>query len=364
MGWKGLLTSGFTFKENEEREELNYILFNTLLLFDIALLIIATLLRFSEGNRLQALLNFIFVIAGITTFFQMRKSRSYFTPLFYFMIGFSYIIVTLAFAFSPNPIAGVGWFFVLMMIVFFIKGHRVGTGMFVLLLITILVVGGLDPSYTKTQLFIGVLPLLSAFIFMFFSERRNENLRKALEAQKERYAYAARHDPLTRLPNREHFFQRFDHAISEAKKSGEKLAILFIDFDNFKAINDTYGHQMGDLVLQHCARHLQQQIHPHETLARFGGDEFAAILYGAANRQALEKRIRKLIDLSHHPISDGSHTLTVSFCVGCSIYPDDSQAPHQLIEQADQAMYLAKADPKKKYLFYQDLPKLYPLKRA
>jgi len=364
MVWKRLLTSGFRFGENEEHLELNYILFNTLLLFDILLLGIATFLRITEGNRLQALINFVFIIAGFVTFALLRKSRNYFTPLFYFMVGFSYILITLSYTIETNPLSGISWFFILMMIVFFIKGHRAGTLIFLLLLGTILIVGSLKPHYSKIQLFIGILPFLSAYVFMFFSERRNETLRKDLEAQKERYAFAARHDPLTGLPNRARFFFQLNLALNDAKRNGKKLAILFIDFDNFKAVNDTYGHQMGDLVLRHCARHLQQLIYPHETLARFGGDEFAAILYGAEDRQALEKRIRNLIDLSRHPISDGSHTLYVSFCVGCSIYPDDSEDPRELIEQADKAMYQAKADPHRQYLFYEDISKYYPLESA
>ena len=364
MGWKRLLTSGFEFRENEEQEELNYILFNTLLLFDILLLVVATILRIAEGNRLQAMINTIFIVAGITTFVLLRKSRSYFTPLFYFMVVFSYILITISFFVETNPLSGISWFFILMMLVFFIRGRVAGSLTFLLLLLTILVVGSLHPHYSKVQLFIGVLPFLSAFVFMYFSERRNEKLHKALEAQKERYAYAARHDPLTRLPNREHFFSSLEEAIREADEKGEKLAILFIDFDNFKMINDTYGHRMGDLVLRHCARHLKQMFLPHETLARFGGDEFAAILHGAGNRPALEKRIQKLLELSRHPVSDGTHTIRVTFCVGCSIYPDDSRDLNELLEQADQAMYLAKADPTTKYLFYQDISERYPLVTA
>jgi diguanylate cyclase (GGDEF)-like protein len=355
MEWRKWLTSGFSFSQEESREELNYILFNSILLFDIFLVIAITLLRIIEQEWFLVLIDLTFITCGVSVFFLIRRSKKYFTPLFYFMTTLSYIMATFYFIVINNPVAGISWYIVLLMIVFFIKGQQQGTIIALILLITILVSGSLVLSYSKTELFLGVLPFLTAHLFMFFSEQRNNSLLLALEAQKNRYAHQAQHDTLTGLPNRKHFFRQLNHFIQEAENSGEKLAVLFMDFNHFKAINDTYGHKMGDHVLQESANRFKKYIYKGEILARFGGDEFAAIFRKAENLHLLEQRIHTFLDQMRHPISENHCKLEVSICIGCSIYPDDAKTEHELIEHADRAMYHAKADTRRQYFFYHEI---------
>ena len=149
-------------------------------------------------------------------------------------------------------------------------------------------------------------------------------------------------DVLTQLPNRALLRHRFVHAIANAKRHNTRLALLFIDLDKFKSINDTLGHAAGDTVLRETARSLTTSIRDVDTVSRYGGDEFVILLTDIAHMSDAELVCEKLATAIAKPIEVGTRTLYMTASIGICIYPDDGLDPDALIICADAAMYREK----------------------
>ena len=154
--------------------------------------------------------------------------------------------------------------------------------------------------------------------------------------------FIAHHDGLTGLPNRLHFQIRFEHGIAYARRHRALLAVLFVDIDRFKSINDSLGHDVGDLVLTEFARRVQQCVRKVDTVARQGGDEFIILLTELHAAQDAERVAEKIIAAIAAPFVVKEYSLSVAASVGVALYPDDDDDVHALIEKADLAMYAAK----------------------
>lgn len=157
-----------------------------------------------------------------------------------------------------------------------------------------------------------------------------------------RLDYLAYHDNLTGLPNRSLFRERLKSAIAHAKRHNLKVALLFLDLDNFKIVNDTLGHNIGDELLLEVASRLEGCIRKTDTVARWGGDEFTVILEELSNTADADGVARKIIDRLSHAIKAGSHELFVSTSIGIAVYPYDGQDINTLLKNADTAMYQGK----------------------
>jgi diguanylate cyclase (GGDEF)-like protein/PAS domain S-box-containing protein len=155
-------------------------------------------------------------------------------------------------------------------------------------------------------------------------------------------AFQANHDALTGLPNRLMLQTELDNALSRAAKTGKTLALVFIDLDRFKQINDTLGHEIGDLVLQQIGRSLQDCMQPGDTLARMGGDEFTAILTGCDTEEAAAGYARELMAALRTPCRVNGRELFVTGSLGISMFPRDGLDAATLLRNADSAMYTAK----------------------
>ncbi|MDH3503287.1 MAG: diguanylate cyclase [Nitrospirota bacterium] len=154
--------------------------------------------------------------------------------------------------------------------------------------------------------------------------------------------HQAYHDPLTDLPNRIMFEDRLEQALAQARRNGTLLALFFLDLDNFKAINDYYGHQTGDRVLRVVAERLATCVRSTDTVARLCGDEFTVILQGLEHIQDIRQVAQKILECLIPPIQLGKEIIPIQISIGISVYPNDSTDPHRLLEIADQAMYRAK----------------------
>lgn len=175
---------------------------------------------------------------------------------------------------------------------------------------------------------------------------RRENKQAELEARvKERTAeleQLANHDPLTQLPNRLLLRDRLEHALRNVKRSGVQLAVLFLDLDRFKLINDSLGHDAGDKLLQEVASRLQGCLRESDTIARLGGDEFVIILEGpAVNGQAMAVA-RRVMAILATPITIRERTVVVSASIGISYYPQDGNDIKALLRRADNALQQVK----------------------
>jgi diguanylate cyclase (GGDEF)-like protein/PAS domain S-box-containing protein len=170
--------------------------------------------------------------------------------------------------------------------------------------------------------------------------------------QKNILHYQAHHDALTGLPNRILFNDRLEHGIERAKRQKSMLALLFVDLDHFKKINDSLGHHIGDKVLKVVAERLRMEVHQEDTLSRLGGDEFTIILEDIDKIQKVQKLAQKIEEVIAKPMRIEGHTLYISGSIGISIYPQDDIKPQNLLKYADAAMYRAKDEGRNNYQFY------------
>ncbi len=162
--------------------------------------------------------------------------------------------------------------------------------------------------------------------------------------------HIAHYDALTSLPNRTLLIERLRAGMGQAQRHARLLAVAFLDLDGFKAINDCYGHAAGDQLLIAAATCMQQVMREGDTLARIGGDEFAAVLLNLADSQASVPLLARLLAAAAQAVTVGDHLLQVSASVGVTFYPQaDAINPKQLLRQADQAMYQAKLEGKNRY---------------
>lgn len=183
----------------------------------------------------------------------------------------------------------------------------------------------------------------------FIAALRDMTERKAAEAT---ILHLANHDPLTDLPNRNLLQDRIDQAISQCKRSQRQFAILFIDLDQFKTINDSLGHHIGDGLLQSVAERLCGCLRDEDTVARQGGDEFIVLLTNVSKAEDAALVARKILDLLAEPHHIDGRELHASASIGISLYPNDGEEADMLLQHSDTAMYCAKDAGRNNYQFF------------
>jgi len=175
--------------------------------------------------------------------------------------------------------------------------------------------------------------------------------RKQAEAQ---IQFLAHHDHLTRLPNRFVAMERLKMTMAYADRAKENVALLFLDLDHFKAINDSLGHNMGDLLLVEVARRLQTCLRESDTVSRQGGDEFLVILTNIHDLTAVTDSAARIVNALAAPYEIDGHALAVTVSVGIAIYPNDAKDTQTLMQRADTAMYHAKATGGNEFTFFSE----------
>lgn len=173
-----------------------------------------------------------------------------------------------------------------------------------------------------------------------------------LKENEERIRNLAYYDPLTNLPNRRLFHDRLSVAIAHAHRSNTKLAVLFVDLDRFKRINDSLGHAVGDQLLQEVTRRLKAAVREDDTVARMGGDEFIILLTEIETIDNVVLVARRIIGLMTQPVELGGRELIVTCSLGISLYPNDATELEELVQNADTAMYRAKETGRNSYQLY------------
>ncbi len=168
----------------------------------------------------------------------------------------------------------------------------------------------------------------------------------------ERLQYLATRDALTGLPNRVLLQERLTQAIATARRSGQRVGVLFIDLDRFKNVNDTLGHRIGDELLKRVTAALSHALREADLLARLGGDEFMVIVEDFDDPEVLNRVAQKLQDAISQPFRIEQHDIYVTSSIGISVYPDDGDAPEALLKHADVAMYRSKELGRNTYQFF------------
>lgn len=176
-----------------------------------------------------------------------------------------------------------------------------------------------------------------------------------LKEKHEALAHQAHHDPLTGLSNRILFSAHLGRSLARAQRSGKGLALLFLDLDGFKAVNDTMGHAMGDILLQRVAERLRRHVRESDLVARMGGDEFTILLEDVHKPEDAEQVARNLLAALAEPVKLDGQSMQIGGSIGISLYPEHTGDADTLLRYADDAMYQAKAQGKNGCCFYQQM---------
>lgn len=160
-------------------------------------------------------------------------------------------------------------------------------------------------------------------------------------------------DALTGIPNRYLFYDRLVKSIANANRYNENLGLLFIDLNDFKKVNDQYGHHTGDMLLKRVAMRLQSRLRASDTLARIGGDEFCVLLERPGNHESIIKVAEEFISSLTMPFEFDGVSCEIGASIGISVFPEDASSAEELVKRADEAMYKVKEERDKKYCFYQ-----------
>ncbi len=198
-------------------------------------------------------------------------------------------------------------------------------------------------SYTLHASGVGIV--IEAFLFSYLLRYKSLLLEQEVaqhQNNEERLSYLAHHDPLTKLANRRLFFDATQEALETAKESKKEFALLFIDINGFKAVNDNYGHEVGDKLLQQIANRMEASLHNEEFLARFGGDEFIILKQNITNLEEVNATVKMLIQEVSNPYLIDNIRIKTGASIGVSFYPKDGMGIQELIQKADQAMYAVK----------------------
>jgi diguanylate cyclase (GGDEF)-like protein/PAS domain S-box-containing protein len=205
-----------------------------------------------------------------------------------------------------------------------------------------------DESHFPIEIMLS--PLKSAEGILVTAAIRNVSVARAMSLQ---MTHLAEHDFLTGLPNRTLVNDRIVQAIAVAQRYRKKVAVLFLDLDGFKHINDSLGHPAGDKLLQSVARRLVECIRVSDTISRQGGDEFVALLLDVGRPEDAGITARRMLQVVAEAHSIDQHDLHITASIGVSIYPDDGLDAETLIKNADTAMYQAKENGRQRYQFFE-----------
>ncbi|RBW48621.1 putative bifunctional diguanylate cyclase/phosphodiesterase [Marinobacter sp. F3R11] len=211
---------------------------------------------------------------------------------------------------------------------------------------------GIDTKWLATLVIIVSIAVFAIALIVSMLDVRTNRLSESLDSANNELIKLALHDNLTHLPNRVLLNDRMEQAIHRAERNNSEFAVLFLDLDGFKTINDIHGHHVGDLLLQEVSQRLLGSKREGDTAARLGGDEFVVLLEPVTpgNSAIFAQR---LIDKIEQPYEAANHHLQISTSIGIAIYPQDGQTEHELMVHADAAMYHAKKQGRNGYCFFK-----------
>ena len=371
MSIQNLFDSGHTFQTDEYELKTKYLLLNSMFVIMSILLPILGILRYFTNYPIQCIINFLGALLAISGIVILRKlQKGNYKNLAYSMfIIFSFLLI---YAYYNNPlmINIDAWFIVLGLPLFLIFGFYTAINLSILFIVAMSVVNYYFIQSDLQNLVYGFVPIFVTVWFIHIYEVRlqhyvhllktsNQTLEetvkkrtKILVDQKNILDHQAHYDALTNLPNRIMFQKDIQKAVHNARKTKNNFALLFIDLDQFKKINDSYGHDVGDQVIRIAASRIKKAISKNNTLARLGGDEFTILVETYKNTKELEYLAQQVIHTIQEPVIIGNNTMFISCSVGISLYPDDTILYQDMIKYADTAMYKAKELKRGQYKFY------------
>ena len=375
------LHSGFDFDDKEYELRSKLTLLNGLVGIGLLIISMLTLYLWQNGKINLVVVNCLFIVLNFSLLYALRRSRQAYEKVIPFMMLDTIIWIALVMAAFPAEQIRVAWFLVMIILSYYLGSSKLGIAVTALSVIALLTVEYfVDTSFNSYTLTLAITIIILASYFSYLYERRNNRSREILirangtleemiksktekgfnlykkstqklvknsEKLKEKndaLEHLAYHDILTGLPNRALFYDRIKHAIDKAKRNKTEFAILFLDIDRFKEINDSFGHQIGDEVLKVVAERLHKELRALDSIARLGGDEFTVLVEDLSSVYSAEDIAQKLIQVLREPISVKGYKFYITNSIGISVYPHDGEEAELLLESADAAMYGAKRD--------------------
>jgi diguanylate cyclase (GGDEF)-like protein len=213
-------------------------------------------------------------------------------------------------------------------------------------------------DYVAFFLVAGGISLVNLFFHTRMIRQTHQELEEEIQTRKmlqEKMKHLAQHDNLTKLPNRWLFSDRLTQALTQAKRIGNQVAVLFLDLDRFKPINDNLGHDVGDGLLLAVAQQAKGCVREMDTVARLGGDEFGVILSGVDSPEEAAVVAEKIVHALHQPFLIKGHDCQIGVSIGIALYPDHGDEANLLLQRADIAMYGAKDRGRNQYQFFENV---------
>jgi diguanylate cyclase (GGDEF)-like protein len=390
MNLENFLTSGHTLSDSEYELKSKLALTNSLIVLTITVVFILATILLSSGKIFFAIANLIYIFSGLFGIYLLRRDKKFLRYIIPIIPILSIILVITAMAKYPNEEIRIAWFHIIIVASFFLGGRKLGYSMSFLSVLSLMILEYVvNTSLNAYTLFLSIVIILlgSASIYLyerresilkeelydinnhledkvrqeikkrtFIYEKANRKLEESammLEEQKNAFKNLAHIDTLTDLPNRLLFYDRLEEVMTNAKNNSSKFAILFLDLDNFKEINDSFGHDVGDNILKIVAERFKNRISKSDLLARLGGDEFTLMFEGWRHLDNIIGVAERLIDSLNKPIFILGHEIYITVSIGISIYPEDGEDIATLLKHADSAMYSAKNEGRNLYHFYK-----------
>ncbi|MEA3418059.1 MAG: EAL domain-containing protein [Campylobacterota bacterium] len=375
------LYSGFDFDDREYELRSKFILLNSVVSIGLLVISLLTVFLWWNGKIDLAVVNGLFIVLNVYLLYALRRSENAYKKVIPLILLNGILWIAISLTAFPDEQIRVAWFLIMIMFSYYLGAYRLGISATALSMLALFsVVYFVDTSFNSYTLTLAVTMMILTALFSNLYEKRNKHAREILlrmndnaqemikskteksldlyknstqelirkseklKEQKEVFEHLAYHDILTGLPNRTLFHDRIEHAVEKAKRNKTEFAVLFLDIDRFKEINDTFGHQIGDGVLRIVADRLHEELRALDSIARLGGDEFTVLVEDLNNIYSTEDIAQKLIQVLKDPIEVKGYKFYITNSIGISIYPHDGEDAEVLLESADSAMYAAKRD--------------------
>lgn len=327
---------------------------NIITLIGIPDILASVLIEYSTGNMLMAQFMGLMALLALLNVLVLRLTLNgelaSSAVLFIMLAMLSMMLMDGMFQ-NTAPI----WYATFPAVAFFFKGKRRGLlwlGGLLSLLLLIMLGQALElfhSPFSNPALALLFASTVTVGMMVCVYEDMRSRAEASLQEARTELQYLAHTDVLTGLPNRTAFYDHLPRALAAAELEGERLAVMFIDLDNFKPINDTYGHEVGDQLLIEAAERLRNQLRCSDYIARIGGDEFVAVLPALDDKEEAGGIAEKLIDTLALPFSIQGHDCSIGVSIGIGFYPVCASNTDDLVHLADQAMYRVKRSGKNGY---------------
>ncbi|MBA3025440.1 MAG: EAL domain-containing protein [Sulfurimonas sp.] len=352
------LTSGFEFTKNELELKLKYQFFNLLLAFNMSAVALAGIFRFYRGENLQCFVDFVYTIISAIMIFLVRRNKKIFPLIVHSAMIVALITVSLTFMINVHThnFIGISWFYLEVLVVFFLTDKKFSLSIIAISVLIILSTMYIEMGMEGIKaIAFGLIPFLVFSLFVSLYEKRNSIQNELLREQYkllEAYSYNIENfDFVTVLPNKNLFIKNLNHKIDSVEKREKAFSLIKINIDDFKTINDTYGHSFGDKLLRETVTRLQKVLYKENNLSRIGADEFI-VISESITADELMKIAEDVQKEMQQKVSIDNKNVFITCSIGIALYAKDGNDVETLMKNIDSALHDAKKYARNSIRFY------------